>query len=873
MNPDKKQIDTVVPEALSEEKTVNPQSNESQSINLGNSTRPIEVDTLLSKGSHSHGVIRQAQTTLKLMDRFNVVKILGQGAFGIVYLASDEKLNRQVAIKVSKITQNNDLVKSFLKEAQMLATLDHQNIIPVYDVGHSEKEGFFIISKYLEGGNLANEIKNGIFDITRICKVVAAIANGLNHAHLRGLVHRDIKPENILLDISGNPCIGDFGLALSEEGYGKGHGLLGTPKYMSPEQANGEGHRVDGRSDIFSLGIIFYEMIAQKHPFGAESIIALLQQIKRVEVKPPRQINASIPAEIERICLKALSKKVADRYAIAADMVEDLNLFLTSGEQSTTILKRAKYYGVDSKSLDLKGMETKIPKVVYKGLRSFDQNDAEFFLELLPGSRDRNGLPQILRFWKNQIETFGPTFLIGVIYGPSGCGKSSLVKAGLFPNLDPFIIPIYLEATPNHTEDSILRNLRRHFPDLPEKLELTEAFSFIRKLNPSGANKKILLVIDQFEQWLHSNSNFDDSPLVNAFRQVNGEHLQVILMVRDDFILGINRLMSSLEIPIVEGTNFTMVDLFDQKHGRKVLRIFGKALEALPEGEISPGQERFILESIEALSTGGKVNPVRIAVFSDMMKNHPWLVQSLSKMGGIEGVGVQFLEETFLSPSAPVLCKLHFGAAQKILKALLPLDETRIKGNTIAYDRLLAISSYENRPKDFEQLIQLLDGEIKLINPIFSEGNNPENNRSYQLAHDYLVPPLREWLAKKQKETKRGRAELLLEDFSQSWNLKPRNNQLPPLIQFLQIGWHTRDSNKSHSQKKMLHSAYAYYSKRTLIASVFILAFIASGFGIQNYLEEQRKKIEADGYVKLILESSTPQIPKLLADSKGVNGR
>ena len=115
------------------------------------------------------------------------------------------------------------------------------------------------------------------------------------------------------MDNTGNPCIGDFGLALSEEGFGKGLGLMGTPKYMSPEQANGEGHRVDGRSDIFSLGIIFYEMITQKHPFSAESVVTLLQQIKKGEVKPPRQINSSIPVEIERICLKALSKKIADR--------------------------------------------------------------------------------------------------------------------------------------------------------------------------------------------------------------------------------------------------------------------------------------------------------------------------------------------------------------------------------------------------------------------------------------------------------------------------------------------------------------------------------------------------------------------------------
>ena len=240
-----------------------------------------------------------------LLGRFRVQKVLGEGAFGKVYLAKDEQLNRLVAIKISKeIINDKNVLDSFLSEAQMLAKLDHPNIVPVHDVGNSATEGFFIISKYLDGGTLSKALTTNASDIIWVCKTIAMIADGLHHAHTRGLVHRDIKPDNILLDASGSPCIVDFGLALKEESFGQGKGLMGTPLYMSPEQASGEGHRVDGRSDIFSLGVILYEMLAGRRPFEAKNVTMLLQMIRMVEVKPLRQINPKIDKETD--CLECL---------------------------------------------------------------------------------------------------------------------------------------------------------------------------------------------------------------------------------------------------------------------------------------------------------------------------------------------------------------------------------------------------------------------------------------------------------------------------------------------------------------------------------------------------------------------------------------
>ena len=268
-----------------------------------------------------------------LLNRFLVLKVLGEGSFGKVFLAKDEQLGRLVAVKVFKRpVQDKKQFEVFLSEARMLAKLDHPNIVPVYDVINSESEGVFIISKYLDGGSLSEIIAQGAHSYQNISKWIATIAEALHHAHVRGLVHRDIKPDNILLDSKGNLYIADFGLALSEELFGKVTGLLGTPAYMSPEQASGLAHMVDGRTDFFSLGVILYEMLTGRRPFEAKTISLTLQQIIRIEAKPPRQMKDTIPKELERICLKALNKNLNNRYLTGLDFSEDLQNYLKQNE-------------------------------------------------------------------------------------------------------------------------------------------------------------------------------------------------------------------------------------------------------------------------------------------------------------------------------------------------------------------------------------------------------------------------------------------------------------------------------------------------------------------------------------------------------------
>jgi serine/threonine protein kinase len=262
------------------------------------------------------------------LGRYGITAVLGKGGFGVVYRGYDKELRREVAIKVPhrhRVSQPQD-VEAYLAEARVLASLDHPHIVPVFDVGRTPDGLCFIVSKFIEGCDLKQA--QGTLSITQAVELLARVAEALHYAHRKGLVHRDVKPGNILLDPATKPYLTDFGLALREEDFGRGAEFAGTPVYMSPEQARGEGHRVDGRSDIFSIGVVFYELLTGRRPFRGETGQEVLEQITCVEPRPPRQIVDTLPRELEQICLKALAKRVTERYTTAQDLADDLRRFL-----------------------------------------------------------------------------------------------------------------------------------------------------------------------------------------------------------------------------------------------------------------------------------------------------------------------------------------------------------------------------------------------------------------------------------------------------------------------------------------------------------------------------------------------------------------
>jgi len=807
--------------------------------------------------------------SIQQLGRYRITGRLGTGTFGVVFSAFDEELRRQVAIKVPRkhwVLEPSD-IQIYLDEARVLASLDHPNIVPVFDFGRTDDGRPFVVTKFIDGSNLAVSLAQNQATLTEAISIIASIADALHFAHRQSLVHRDVKPANILVDKSGKAYLTDFGMVLRDDTFGRGPTFAGTPAYMSPEQARSEGHRVDGRSDVFSLGVVLYEMLTGRRPFRQQVTAELLDEIIQTDARPLRQIDDSIPHEIERICLKALSKEASQRYTTAKDLADDLRSFaeVDADWRASAVATASK----DAASTVEPSPSP--PKVVPRGLRSFDASDADFFLDLLPGPRDRHGIPEALRFWQQRcLESDADrTFSVGLLYGPSGCGKSSLVKAGLLPRLPQRIKSIYLESSPDQTEARLLARLQKLFGAGPNaKKGLIETIAGLRRGHGLSQGEKVLIVLDQFEQWLHAKSGEENSELMRALRQCDGGRVQCLLLVRGDFWMAISHFLRQLEIPIREGENASAVDLFDLRHARKVLRIIGQAYGSLPQTDLRDEHEQFLQMAVEGLSQDGKLIPVRLALFSEMIKGRAWTPATLKSIGGIEGIGTAFLEESFSSSTSPPRYRIHEKATRAVLQALLPDHETNLKGTRRSYADLIQAAGYEQRIDDFEDLLQILCRELRLVSPSDPEGDDlassqrrstPSDCQFYQLTHDYLVPALREWLTRKQRQTWRGRAELRLAERTAQWDHRHDARSLPSLFEWLNIRILTRSRDWTPAQRVVMRRAR---QRHGLVLAVACAAALFLALGAMQFLDYRSAHALRDR----IESSSLEALPKAIAE-------
>ncbi len=418
---------------------------------------------------------------------------------------------------------------------------------------------------------------------------------------------------------------------------------------------------------------------------------------------------------------------------------------------------------------------------------------------------------------------------------------------------------------------------------------LTDTLAALRRGQGLPAGKKVLIILDQFEQWLHARREEQNTELVQALRQCDGARVQCIVMVRDDFWLAVSRFLRELEIRLVEGHNSALVDLFDLAHAYKVLAAFGRAFGKLPEfsGNLGKEQKQFLDQAVGGLAQEGKVVCVRLALFAEMMKGKEWTPATLKAAGGAEGVGAAFLEETFSAQTAPPERRYHQKAARAVLKALLPEAGADIKGHMRSRHELLEASGHGNRPKEFDDLIRILDSEVRLITPTDPEGDSvsrdaKSSERSaeatdssalrserlpgapgltgfYQLTHDYLVPSLRDWLTRKQKETRHGRAELLLADRAAVWNARQENRQLPSLLQWFGIRCLTKKKAWTPPQRKMMRRATRHQALRGFAVAV-LLALI----GVGSY--EIHGRLQARLLRDRLLEATTADVPGIVYD-------
>jgi WD40 repeat protein/tRNA A-37 threonylcarbamoyl transferase component Bud32 len=699
---------------------------------------------------------------------YRIESLLGRGGMSVVHLAEDLRLKRRVALKLlaASLAEDESFRDRFLRESELAASIDHPNIVPIYEAGTTEGL-LFIAMRYVEGRDLKERLRRHRLDPGDAAGIIAQVASALDAAHARGLVHRDVKPSNVLLDTGARPdgsdhvYLADFGLTkrVSEEtGIGDDGHLMGTIDYVAPEQIAGE--EIDGRADLYSLGCVLYECLVGQPPFRGDSDIAVVFAHLEAEPPPPSAQRPELPAALDAVIARALAKDPQQRYPSCRELARAvLGVAVDEGSRllvdvaSRAAAGRSDLSEVEAelagKVIDLQHVREQAralsgpatPARVstegicpFKGLASFEPADAEYFF-----GRERLVAELVARL-------VGAGFL-GIV-GPSGSGKSSVLRAGLLPALAEGVLP-----GSERWRRVLLRPGERPLDALRSALLSGTRDPVVEALDALPANERLLLAVDQLEELFTAcrseaeRAAFADT-LARATADPEGRAV-VVVALRADYY---GRFAAHPGLAELLGANHVLVGPMQASELRRAVE--------LPAGRVGLRMEP---ELADALVDDVEGEPGALPLLSTALlelwqkrQDNALALAAYRESGGVHGAVARLAEGTY--------ARIPDGRKQLVRAIILRLVGEGEGDIPVRRRAPLAELDLEHDGDVADVLATLADSRLVTV----GEG-------SVEVAHEALLrewPRLREWI---EEDTEGRRLRRHVTDAATEWDAAGRD--------------------------------------------------------------------------------------------------
>jgi WD40 repeat protein/serine/threonine protein kinase len=750
------------------------------------------------------------------ISHYRILEPLGASGMGEIYKAEDLELKRTVALKflAPELFADNQTKQHLLDEARAAAALNHPNIAIIYELGQFDGLSF-IVMECIDGVTLSHKIEQGPIEIITAIDVAIEVAEALRATHERGLVHCDIKSSNIMITGNGHVKVLDFGLARLAGAAGEGV-AMGTLGYMSPEQARGE--QLDARTDIFSLGVVLYEMAAGLRPFEGERQAEIIQATLNTEPVAIGTYRDDVPLELESIVRRALEKSRDERYQSAGELLFDLKRLRERLEQGSTYRE---FPPTDPLQpiLDHQSLWQKLFAILFRKdtqpVGSVPKGTA--FRGLLPFQEaDRD------RFYGREMEILSlfdlvshSEFRFGVLFGESGCGKTSLVRAGLVPRLwEEGYVPIYCRSYKDPLA-ALLEECRRQSGI--EHREQEPPIIYLHRVTKE-LNGELVIICDQFEEFfINFRAEEERKPFVSFVAECyHTANLPVkfLLSMRSDFLYLISLEFSRL-IP-EPLTNSRLYHLRNFNEDQAVEIIDRSARRANLNFEA--GLSRQVAKD---LAENGSVLPSELQIIGEQLQNKRiFTLQEYRRAGGKEPLVHSFLEDVIQASGDQ-------EGAQLLLHSLISEENTKL---SLSIDE---ITKRAQRSRDrIEQILKLFV-QVRLIREI-----QEEEPWRYELMHEYLIEKINQLTGKVINAVQR--ANRLLRQYLSSYSVDRRTRI--PLDKLWTIHRHS-DLKRGKREQELLRKSLRWELLKAGAAVLLLsmaAAIIAAFLSVSEEWEEVR---------------------------------